>query len=155
MTDPRMDEILATAIAREEAAHAFYTELSGKIEDAAAKEMIDFIAAEERKHKAFLVDYRAGRYGDRPPRMADGVYYKIAEYQQEPEARPGMPPEEVFLLAAHREQRSHDFYTEMAGLHGDGKARDLLLRMANEELRHKEKMEYLYSNVAFPQTSGG
>jgi hypothetical protein len=27
--------------------------------------------------------------------------------------------------------------------------------MANEELKHKEKMEYLYTNTAFPQTAGG
>jgi hypothetical protein len=27
--------------------------------------------------------------------------------------------------------------------------------MANEELKHKEKMEYLYTNTTFPQTSGG
>jgi hypothetical protein len=27
--------------------------------------------------------------------------------------------------------------------------------MANEELKHKEKMEYLYANTAFPQTAGG
>lgn len=155
MTDSRMDEILAAAIRREEAAHAFYTDLSGNIEDPAAREMIEFIAAEELKHKTFLVDYRDGRYGDRPLRMADVVYYRIAEYQQEPEARPDMLPQEVFLLAAHREQRSHDFYAEMAGLHEAGETRDLLLRMANEELRHKEKMEYLYGNVAFPQTSGG
>jgi hypothetical protein len=27
--------------------------------------------------------------------------------------------------------------------------------MANQELKHKEKVEYLYSNTAFPQTAGG
>ena len=32
---------------------------------------------------------------------------------------------------------------------------DMLLRMANEEKRHKEKVEYLYTNTAFPQTDGG
>jgi rubrerythrin len=31
----------------------------------------------------------------------------------------------------------------------------LLEKMAQEELRHKEKVEYLYANTAFPQTSGG
>ena len=31
----------------------------------------------------------------------------------------------------------------------------MLQKMANEELKHKEKMEYLYSNTAFTQTSGG
>ena len=28
-------------------------------------------------------------------------------------------------------------------------------KMSLEELRHKEKVEYLYANTAFPQTSGG
>jgi len=27
--------------------------------------------------------------------------------------------------------------------------------MANEEMKHKEKMEYLYTNTAFAQTEGG
>jgi hypothetical protein len=27
--------------------------------------------------------------------------------------------------------------------------------MANEEMKHKEKVEYLYTNTAFPQTEGG
>jgi len=29
------------------------------------------------------------------------------------------------------------------------------MRMAAEELKHKEKVEYMYSNTAFPQTEGG
>jgi hypothetical protein len=32
---------------------------------------------------------------------------------------------------------------------------DMLHKIANEELKHKEKMEYLYANTAFPQTDGG
>jgi hypothetical protein len=40
-------------------------------------------------------------------------------------------------------------------MHGDGELKTVLLKMANEELKHKEKMEYLYANTAFPQTSGG
>ncbi len=31
----------------------------------------------------------------------------------------------------------------------------MLLKMANEEMKHKEKVEYLYANTAFPQTQGG
>ncbi len=31
----------------------------------------------------------------------------------------------------------------------------MLLKMADQEMKHKEKVEYLYSNTAFPQTSGG
>jgi rubrerythrin len=43
----------------------------------------------------------------------------------------------------------------LAHLHAEGDPREMLLKMANEELKHKEKMEYLYANTAFPQTSGG
>jgi rubrerythrin len=58
-------------------------------------------------------------------------------------------------VAAHREARSHQFYAELANQHPAGEVRDMLLKMANEELKHKEKMEYLYTNTTFPQTSGG
>ena len=47
------------------------------------------------------------------------------------------------------------FYSELANMNADGELKTMLLKIANEELKHKEKMEYLYSNTAFPQTSGG
>jgi rubrerythrin len=87
--------------------------------------------------------------------MSDVVDYKIAEYLEEPEINENSKPEDVYLVASHRELRSHQFYTEMANLHAEGEPRETLLKMANEELKHKEKMEYLYANTAFPQTSGG
>jgi rubrerythrin len=111
--------------------------------------------------------------------MTDVVEYKIAEYLEEPEIDGDMSSQEVYLVAAHRESRSRQFYTELANLHADGNTQTMLLKMANEELKHKEKMEYLYStqtmllkmaneelkhkekmeylysNTAFPQTSGG
>jgi hypothetical protein len=31
----------------------------------------------------------------------------------------------------------------------------MLLKMANQEIKHKEKVEYLYANTAFVQTDGG
>jgi len=40
-------------------------------------------------------------------------------------------------------------------MHPEGPVKDLLKRLAGEELPHKEKVEYLYANTAFPQTDGG
>jgi rubrerythrin len=61
----------------------------------------------------------------------------------------------VYLVAAHRELNSFNFYKGLADIHPQGDVREIFLKMANEELKHKEKVEYLYSNTAFPQTSGG
>ena len=151
----RISDILEIAIKREEEAYDFYMDIRGKAVDSSVKETLEFIAGEEKKHKAFLVNYRDGNFGAKGLRMSEVVDYKIAAYLEEPEIDEDMQPEDVYLVASHREQRSYLFYTELANLHSDSEPREMLEKMANEELKHKEKMEYLYANTAFPQTSGG
>ncbi len=153
--DPKLLTLIDTAIRREEDAYAFYMDIHAKIKDPAVRDTIFWIAGEEKKHKVFLVKYRQGDFGSKGLRLNDVVYYKIAEHQEEPEVQADMNSSDVYLVASHRELRSHQFYSELAQQHASGEARDMLLKMANEELKHKEKMEYLYANTAFPQTSGG
>jgi rubrerythrin len=148
-------DVIDLAIQREEEAYDFYMDIRAKVQDAGVKDTVEFIAGEEKKHKAFLVAYRDGNYGADALRMSDVVEYRIAEYLEEPEISEDSSREAVYLIAAHRESRSHQFYTEVANMHADGELKTVLLKMANEELKHKEKMEYLYANTAFPQTSGG
>ena len=155
MADKQLSEILNTAIAREQEAYAFYMDIHNKVSDPSARETIAWIAEEEQKHEAFLNRYRSGELGADALRMTEVVSYKTAEYLDEPEMVDGMKREEVFLLASHREKRSYQFYMELAAMHRQGDVREMLEKMANEELRHKEKMEYLYANTAFPQTDGG
>ena len=155
MAEANLMDLIDTAIHREEEAYHFYMDLFEKNEDRGVKDTLSWIANEEKKHKAFLVAYRNGRYNTQDLPQRDVKYYKIAEHQQEPEAEDGMKPEEIYLVAAHRELRSHRFYRELADIHAEGEARDMLHKMATEELKHKEKMEYLYANTAFPQTHGG
>jgi rubrerythrin len=155
MTATSLDQVLETAIRREEEAYSFYRELQARVRDPAAVEALDWMARQERGHRDFLVGYRQGQFGPGALRLSEPVSYHIAEYQQEPEVSPDMASQEVYLVAAHRELRSHRFYSELAAMHPEGELRGMLLRMASEELRHKEKMEYLYANTAFPQTDGG
>ena len=153
--EKRVSDIIEIAIKREEDAYDFYMDIHSKVADADIKNTLEFIAGEEKKHKEFLVNYRDGGFGATALRMSDVVDYKIAEYLEEPEVDENSKPEDVYLVASHRELRSHRFYTELANLHADGDLQEMLLKMANEEMKHKEKMEYLYANTAFPQTSGG
>lgn len=153
--DRRLSDILDLAIQRETEAYDFYMDIYNLVEDASVKDTLEFIAGEEKKHKAFLVNYREGQYGADALRMAATIDYKIAEYLEEPGIEENISRQDVYLIASHRERRSHQFYTELANLHAEGDTKMMLLNMANEELKHKEKMEYLYANTAFAQTSGG
>jgi rubrerythrin len=153
--DKHLLALIDTAIQREEDAYAFYMAIHGRVLDTGVQETLLWIAGEEQKHRAFLIKYREGGFSPGELRLSDVVYYKIAEYQAEPPVSMDMSSSEVYLVAAHRESRSHLFYTDLANQHPAGEVRDMLLKMANEELKHKEKMEYLYTNTTFPQTSGG
>jgi rubrerythrin len=153
--DKKLKEIIELAIRREEQAYEFYMNIHDTVADSSVRDTVEFIAAEEKKHKAFLVDYREGKYGSRALRMSEVIDYKIAEHLEEPEIAEDSSRETIYLIASHRENRSHQFYTGLARLHPEGEIKDMLLKMAHEELKHKEKMEYLYTNTAFPQTSGG
>jgi len=153
--DKTIADVIDIAITREEEAYDFYMDIHSKVQDAGVRDTVEFIAGEEKKHKAFLVSYRDGNFGSESLRMADVIDYKVAEYLEEPEISKESGREDVYLIAAHREGRSYQFYSELANMHSDGELKTMLTKMANEELKHKEKMEYLYSNAAFPQTSGG
>jgi len=155
MEEKTLSEVIEMAIQREIEAYNFYQDLRGKVDDENARETILWIAGEEKKHREFLEQYRDGEYGPEALRMNHPVNYKIAEHQEEPEVSGDISRQNVFLIAAHREARSTQFYSELADMHPDGELKQALLKMASEELRHKEKMEYLYTNTAFPQTDGG
>lgn len=156
MMEKGLTALIDMAIGREEEAYDFYMDLVEKVSDPAMKDTILFVANEEKQHKAFLESYRKEtESGSGKLQMTEVTFYKIAEHEKEPEVGENMSRESVFLVAAHRELRSHKFYSELAGAHPDGEPKQMLLKMANEELKHKEKMEYLYANAAFPQTSGG
>ena len=154
--DSRLGKIIEFAIEKEEAAQKFYLALVDRVSDASTQDSLRYLAGEEAKHKEFLEKYLRGEIQEGTLRLTEVVEYKILEHlEEEPVPSESLSSEEAFLLAAKREQASYLFYGDLSRLHPDGPVKDLLERMANEELRHKEKVEYHYANTAFPQTSGG
>lgn len=155
MEEKRLGDYLDIAIQREEEAHEFYTGLLGRVNDAAAREALQLLAGEELKHRDFLVRYRDGGYSSEGLRMNSPIDYRIAEHMDSPDIEGDLQSKDVYLVAAHRELNSYNFYTALAALHPQGELKDMFTKIASEELRHKEKVEYLYSNAAFAQTDGG
>jgi rubrerythrin len=155
MGDVMMQDVVDTAIQREIEAYTFYMNIHDQVQDDSVKATLSYIAGEEKKHREFLEKYRDGGLGPSALRMNKAVDYKIAEHLEEPETQHDLRSQDVYLIASHRELRSHKFYTELAELHPEGELHEMLVKIASEELKHKEKMEYLYANTAFPQTDGG
>jgi rubrerythrin len=151
----RLSALIERAIKNEEEAYEFYMSLYRLVEDPVAKETLQFLAGEEKKHREFLMAYRDGLKPFNALRMDEVIDYGIAQYVDAPDIQMNMNSIEVYLVAAHRELNSYNFYKNLAAIQPEGEAGEMLLQMAAQELKHKEKVEYLYSNSAFPQTAGG
>ncbi len=143
-----MKAVVKSAIAAEEMAHDFYLRLAGVVTHADTKETFQYLAKEELEHKQFLESCFTPQGCKLVGRPQD---VHLAEHLEAPAFRPEMTPMEALVVAMKREEGSHRFYQALAALQPPGEIRDFLEKMAQMELSHKEKMEYLYDNTAFPE----
>ena len=155
MNTENFDAIIEKAIANEEEAHQFYLNLSAAVADLSTKDTLLYLAKEEQNHKNYLLKYRQEGFILQATQMDKTANHKITEFLQPPSIKAEMDSKDVYLLAAARELNAYNLYRGMAAIHPSGEIKDMLLKMAEQELNHKEKVEYLYSNAAFVQTDGG
>jgi rubrerythrin len=150
-----LEEILEKAIQKEIDSQNLYRTLRNRVKDKDARDALQDLAKYEKEHQLILERYRRGELKEGALGRNDVIDYRIAEHLEQPEISPGMGLKEVFLLAANREKASHEFYLGLAEIHPQGEVRRMLERLAAQELEHKQKVESLYTEVAFPQTDGG
>jgi rubrerythrin len=147
--------VIDKAIEKEIEAQNMYRELGDESTEPAAKDMFQQLTAVEKKHEDLLRRYLSGDLGQQGLKKDAALDYRIAEHFYAPEVKPGMPLADVLLLAANREKASHELYTALAAAQPDGPIRQLFEDLAAQEMDHKHRMEDYYTDVAFPQTSGG
>jgi rubrerythrin len=155
MGDKKLEYLLDIAIRNEEEAYDFYISLHDRVADKEAKDTLAFLADEEKKHKEILLKYKQGGFGPDTLKLDAVIDYKIAEHVEKPAIEKDIATKDIYLVAADKELNAHNFYKSLAEIEPAGEVKDLLMKMANEELKHKEKVEYLYSNTSFTQTEGG
>ncbi len=155
VTQLTLKEVLERAIQKEIESRHLYSDLSQKTTDEAAKDAFQELARQEQGHQQLLEQYLHGELRRGTLNRGQAMDYKIAEYFDQPEISPDMKLKDAFLLAANREKASHELYLGLARIHPAGEVKRLLERLASQELKHKQRVEFLYTEVAFPQTNGG
>ncbi len=139
-------DLLDSAIYREIASEALYLALQDKTQDPGASELMRELAEEERKHSQWIIALRdKGKAQSwHKGAVAD---LKITEYLMGADRLDGAGLQDTLIFAMKREQHSLEFYSRMMGAMRTGTAKRLCQRLANEELRHKLKLEILYDGL--------
>ena len=155
VTEITLAGILKSAIQKEIVSWLLYKSLSRRMSQEIAKDTFNKLARQEKEHQNRLEAYQQGEVKEGTLPGAQAVNCKLAEYLEQPNIYPGMSFKDIFLLAANRERASRELYLRLAEIHPAGEAKKLLEELAAQELGHKQQLEFLYTEVAFPQTDGG
>lgn len=143
-----MAVILDRAVANEESAAAFYRQAAGRASDPVTRDALEGLMRDEIEHKQLIEEFKNGA---RPLPEGTTSGGSLIECLAVPDFAADMSPPDAFLLAAKKEKLAVEFYENWAKLYSEGAERDLLLRLAEIERRHKAKVEDLFTNAAFPE----
>jgi rubrerythrin len=135
------DALLDFAIAREEEAVEFYTELAEKARGAAKKAFEDF-AKEEMGHKQKLLKIKAGKQF--APVEGKIIDLKIADYVVDVDQQGELDYQQALILAMNKEKAAFRLYSELAEAAEDENLKSLLTALAQEEAKHKLRFEIEY-----------
>ncbi|MBU2547337.1 MAG: ferritin family protein [Proteobacteria bacterium] len=139
-----VDEILDFAINKEQEAADFYTDLAGRVDRPWMAETFTSFARQEMGHKAKLEGVKKGqRLAPAQGKVQD---LKIAEYLVDVEPAPKMDYQDALVLAMKREKAAFRLYSDLAEATDDAGLKDTFETLAQEEARHKLKIEIEYDD---------
>lgn len=144
-----LTEVLDSAIYKEITSQAVYEAAQSKTEDPGAKELLKELAGQEAKHAERLKQFK-----DKSPtrqlwhrgKVAD---LKMSDYLIGGGTLEGAGLQGTLIFAMKREGEAVDFYRKMMGMMRAEEAKQLCAGLANEELRHKMRLEILYDRLFY------
>jgi rubrerythrin len=143
-----LEAIVEFAIEKEQEAAEFYSNISQQESFSGSSKMFEEFAAEERKHQLLLAEF-----------IAKGVTQSMQDYQLkwitdikrsdyvvDLEYQPGMPYNEILMLAMKREEKALKLYNDFQVQADTEDGKTLFKILCQEEAKHKLALETMYDD---------
>ena len=137
-----VDEILDFAIENEQNAVDFYTELASTARTEAIEKVFIEFAKDEMIHKSKIMEVKEKGIYTRPSGTV--IDLKISDYMVNIKPTPDMTYQDALILAMHREKSAYKLYSALSDKAPNTDLRNLFLRLAQEESKHKLRFEVEY-----------
>lgn len=144
-----VNEVLDFAIEKEVEAREFYLEWAKKLENKALAEQFVLFAGEENKHKEKLQRVKAGSTFKPAARQVTDL--KIVDYLVDIVPTAEMDYQEALIVAMRREKASFKLYSDLAAMAQDEGLRETFLALAQEEAKHKLRLETVYEKEIYSE----
>jgi len=137
-----IEGILDFAIAGEQEAVEFYTDLSKQTNNKYMKETFEQFAREEMGHKAKLLKVKnEGATNQWEEKVSDMM---IADYMVDLIATPGINYQDALIIAMKKEKAAYKLYMSLSEKTSNTELKDIFTGLANEEAKHKLRFEIEY-----------
>lgn len=140
-------DVLEFAIAREMESYQFYMDLAQLPVRAEVRDMIHRLAGEELVHRIHLEALKTGEVAF--ARDEEVGHLNIEEKLADVTPGAGMSYADLLVIAMKKEQAAVRLYTNLASIATDRVQRTVLKKMAQEEARHKLRLEVEYDWTSF------
>lgn len=137
-------EIIEFAINEETEAAKFYNKLQGMVKHDWSKKIMKELEEMELGHKKILENFeKEGIAEFTAPEIPD---LKISDYLEEVKAAEGMSYQDILITAMKKEEKAKNLYLDLAKKSATPETKNLFLKLAGEEAKHKLQLETVYDD---------
>lgn len=136
------NEVVTFAIRKEAEAENLYTTYAQKVKDPGAKTMFGELASEEQKHREILEGVKKKDVSEYELKAIPDL--KISDFIDDQKFSPDMDFASALRLAIKREEHAFKMYNHMAEGTDDPEIKRLFSVLAQEESKHKLRLESQY-----------
>ncbi|MFH1052063.1 MAG: ferritin family protein [bacterium] len=135
-------DVIKFAIERELEAAEFYRNLQGKVNVQSSKEMLITFEKMELGHADILKNLDLNKLELYKPEKVTNM--KLSDYMVEPTTHGEMTFQDILVIAMKKEEAASKMYNDLANNSQDAAIKNLFLKLAAEESKHKLQLETIY-----------
>jgi rubrerythrin len=144
MDEKKFKEIIKFAIKKEIKSYNFYTKASNLAKYSGAKNLFSDLAKEEVGHRKLLEKLDMKKIAQAKIEKVPDL--KISTYITDAEFKSDMPYANILRMAIKMEERALKLYKNLNKSNKDEKLNKLFTFLANEEAKHKLRLEKIYDD---------
>lgn len=137
-----VDAVINFAIEKEEKAISFYQQCADRAKNQGIKKFFLEMVEEEKRHRQLLKELDLAALSD--IKLAKVEDLRISDYLLDVQFHEQLTYQEALALSMKKEEKAHAFYLGWKDKCMHEKTARLFELLANEELKHKRKMETMY-----------
>ena len=149
LSELTLERVLKLALNMEEQSIKIYTSAQNKASNPSSEVLLKELVKEEEKHKSkILTAIRDPEKVKEIGSLGTKIYdLKIVDYLKDVDLAPDADYQQILIYAGKREKETHDLYMGLAKKYRNKQIGKMFAQLAEEELKHKYKLEKEYDDV--------